>query len=265
MEPRHTTQLRLGCTPAQWEGQGLSLSVNSPPCLPLKAFSKSSRGYFMLILAAVILGVQMFLVSSEADLSASHWGVFCTSKNTHCTLACIHSPEDSKHFPNTKLWRQGQCPRLQNAKTGKAIQSRLSETAPACWAETTSGIIFCLQFSDFFSTCLLHGARQQRLWSGVKATWYPMLYFCPSSSSEYLNDTHKNKAGDSKTHLDRILQWAPGRQTASTQSSPHFPRLPALHSEQDQDFGSYLQVPKWDLSYKLHCKHFGKIGEMSCP
>ena len=118
--------------PTQWEGQDLALSVNSPPCLPLQAFSKFSHGYFVLVLAAVLLRVQMLPVSSEAALSTGHWGMFCTSKNTHCTLACTHPPEDSKLFTNTKLSRQVQCPRPQNAKSRKSIQSRLSETAPAC-------------------------------------------------------------------------------------------------------------------------------------
>lgn len=132
MEPRQARQLRLGCTPAQWEGQDLALSVNSPPCLPLKAFSKSCHGHFMLVLAAIALPVQMLPASSEAAPSTRHRGMFCISENTHCSLACLHPPEDSKHFTNTKLSRQVQCRWPQNAKSRKTIQSRLSETAPDC-------------------------------------------------------------------------------------------------------------------------------------
>lgn len=103
VEPRQATQLVLGCVPAQWEGQDPALSVNSLPCLPLKVFSKSSCGYFMLVLAAVIFCVQRLLMSAEAALSASNQGAFCTSRSGHCTLACIDSLKDSNHALETGL------------------------------------------------------------------------------------------------------------------------------------------------------------------
>lgn len=103
VEPCQATQLGLGCVPAQWEGQDLALSVNSPPCLPLKVFSKSSCGYFTLGLAAVAFCVQRLLMSAEAAPSASDQGAFCTSRSGHCTLACIDSRKDSNHALETGL------------------------------------------------------------------------------------------------------------------------------------------------------------------
>lgn len=191
MEPRQATRFRLGCTPAQWEGQGLALSVNSPPCLLLKTFSKSSCGYFMLVLAAVIFRVYMLPVSSEAAVSTSHQGVFCSPKNTLCDLACTHPPEDSKHFTNTKLSRQVQCPQPFRA--------------------------------EFLAAALVNFLLLAFGWgSRAEAAKRCQSNMGPSSGSgsEQLNDIKKNKAGDCKANLDWILQQAPGRQTAPTQSSP---------------------------------------------
>lgn len=215
MEPRQATQFRLGCTPAQWEGQDLALSVNSPPCLLLKTFSESSRGYFMLVLAAVILRVQMLPVSSEAAVSTSHQGVFCSPKYTLCDLACTHPPGDSKHFPNTKLSRQVQCPQLFRA--------------------------------DLLAAALVNFLHLAFAWgSRAKAVKWCQSNMGPSSASslEQLNDTRENKAGglQGRFGLDPAVS---SRQADSIHPElSDFPRLPMLCSEQDQDFGSHLQEPK---------------------
>lgn len=104
--------------------------------------------------------------------------------------ACIHPPGDSKHFTNTKLSRQVQCPQLFRA--------------------------------DFLAAALVNFLLLAFAW-GLRAETVKRCQsnMGPSSSSslEQLNDTRKNKAGGLQGNLDWILEQAPGRQTASTQSS----------------------------------------------
>lgn len=75
MEPRQATR----CTRAQWDGQDVALSVNSPPCLLLKVFLKYSSDCFMLALDDIALHVYMLPMSSEAAVFTSHWGMLCSA------------------------------------------------------------------------------------------------------------------------------------------------------------------------------------------
>lgn len=159
----------------------------------LKLFSKSSRGYFMLVLAAVILHVSMLPVSSEAAVSTSHQGVFYSPKIPFVTQ------------PAPTLWRTQNISQILSSPGRYNAQSHSEQT-------------FWLQLWWIFFSWLLHGAREQRLHSGMRATWGPAP--APASSSWTTQGrTRLVIARQIWTGSSRILQ-APGRQTASTQSSP---------------------------------------------
>lgn len=133
----------------------------------------------------------MLPVSSEAAVSTSHQGVFCSPKNTLCDLACTHPPEDSN------------ISQILSPQDRYNAHSQFRADFPA------SALVNFLLLAFAWG---LRAEAAKRCQSNAEPS--------SSSSSEQLNDTRKNKTGDCKADLDWILQQAPGRQTASTQSSP---------------------------------------------
>lgn len=175
MEPRQATQFRLGCTPAQWEGQDLALSVNSPPCLLLKTFFQVLPWLFNVgpgcCHPSCVNAPNVFGGSCVYKPP----GCILQPKNTLCDLACTHPLEDSKHFTNTKLSRQVQCPEPFRA--------------------------------DFLAAALVNFLLLAFAWgSRAETAQRYESNLGPSSSSEQLNSTRENKAGDCKANLDWILQ-----------------------------------------------------------